>query len=414
LSARRRAIFVSPIMPDRTGNGLAMRMSLFAEALSHIAEVDLIVVPVAGGTTTPPPFLQRLGVRLHLVPVRDRGDTAFKLLGRVSDPRQRQRLFEGYGKPSLASFLSAPVLAEIRAIILACRPDHVHVGRSYLAPSLLCVSEATSVSIDLDEDDRTAFASQAALAKARGDRAMADWLMQEGLACDALVEHFAPRFRQVFVSSRGEAQALAQRHALPGLTVVENAVAIPARLPARDDGATLAFVGSLSHAPNAEGISWFAGEVLPRLRANGVACRFLVAGAQAPESIAALARHPRISLLGFVPDIARLYQQTTLALAPLRAGGGTRIKLLEAAAHGVASVATPLGAAGLDWSDGTGGWIAADAWHFAQACQEGLADAAERKRRAALARNWVCRHHARALLVNRICRLLADEPCRAG
>jgi glycosyltransferase involved in cell wall biosynthesis len=396
-------------MPDRTGNGLAMRMSLFVEALTQIAEVDLIVVPVAGGTTTPPPLLQRLGIRIHLVEAQGREDTAFKLLARVSDPRQRQGLFEDYGKPSLASFLSAPVVAEIRTIVQACRPDHMHIGRSYLAPSLLCLSEATPVSIDLDEDDRTAFASQAALAKARGDRAMADWLTQEGLACDALIAHYAPRFRQVFVSSRQEARALGQRHPLPGLAVVENAVAIPARLPGRDDGATLAFVGSLSHAPNAEGISWFAGEVLPRLRANGVACRLLVAGAQAPERIAALARHPRISLLGFVPDIAGLYRQTTLALAPLRAGGGTRIKLLEAAAHEVASVATPLGAAGLDWPDRTGGWIAADARQFAQACREALADAAERKRRAALARSWVRRHHAREVLVKRIRRLLADE-----
>ena len=115
--------------------------------------------------------------------------------------------------------------------------------------------------------------------------------------------------------------------------------------------------------------------------------------------MAALERHPRISVLGRVSDVAELYRRSTLALAPLRAGGGTRIKLLEAAAHGVASVSTPIAAEGLSWPAAAGGWIAATSGQFAEACREALACPAERNRRAARMLDWVRRHHARKILV---------------
>ncbi|MDQ0392015.1 glycosyltransferase [Labrys monachus] len=322
----------------------------------------------------------------------------------------RLEAFRAYGRPSLASFLSAPVLAQIAGLIEACAPDLVHIGRSYMAPCLDAVPPGTAATLDLDEDDRAAFSSLARLALARdgAGRMRADWLEQEGRACDALVARFGPRFRRVFVASRQEARLLGRRH--PGLACepMANAVEIPPRAAARDDGATLMFLGSLSYAPNAEGILWFCRTVLPRLRAaGGGACRLLIAGPQPPQAVSALGRHPRISVLGRVGDVSALYRRSTLALAPLQAGGGTRIKLLEAAAHGVASISTPTGAEGLGWPAGTGGWIAAAPNHFAEACRDALAQPAERQRRAALGLDWVRRHHARENLVIRISRSLA-------
>ena len=90
----------------------------------------------------------------------------------------------------------------------------------------------------------------------------------------------------------------------------------------------------------------------------------------------------------------------------MRAGGGTRIKLLEAAARGVASVSTPVGAEGIAWPAETGGWIAAAPGPFAEACSEALMHPAERNRRAKLGLDWVRRHHAREKIVTRISRAL--------
>lgn len=409
-----RAVFISPIAPACCGNGLAMRMGLFAEALSKIARVDVIVVPVAGATGNATCFAQDIGVRLHPVEIASRIDTYFSLLSRIPGEQQRLEAFRAYGKPSLSRGLSAPVLAEIARIVAACRPDLIHVGRSYLLPCVADLPSDVTLTLDLDEDDRASFASQASLARTRGHSARAEWLEQEGLACDAQIGRHHARFQRIFVASRSEAVALSQRHAGIACETAQNAIEIPRRTTRRDDGKTLLFIGSLGYAPNNEGVAWLACEVLPRLRARaGGACRLLIAGAQPPPAVAALARHPRIAVLGYVADLTPLYQHATLALAPLHAGGGTRIKLLEAAAHRVASVATHAAAAGIDWPRDAGGWRATAPEAFARACELGFTDAAERDRRANAALSWVQRFHARARLLTRLARNLAaalDQP----
>ncbi|MGJ4858361.1 glycosyltransferase family 4 protein [Labrys sp. La1] len=404
---RRRAVFVSPIMPDRTGNGLAMRMGLFLEALARMASVELIVVPAAGGTSVAPGFYAELDVRLHVVACAGRRDTAFQMLARVTDPGRRLQLFQTYGKPSITSHLSAPVMAEIAGLIAACDPDIVHVGRSYLAPCIDVLGRGATATIDLDEDDAVAFGLRAVSARARHDEARAAWLEQEARAFDGLIERYVGRFGRVFVSSEQEARLLASRHAGLACDVIENAVALPAEPRRSDDGATLVFVGSLSHEPNVEGVLWFAREVMPHLRHQaGRACRLVVAGAEPPPPILALAAQDDVEVAGFVPDIAGLYRDAALALAPLLSGGGTRIKLLEASAHGVAFVSTPAGAAGLDWPQEAGGWIAESPQAFADCCAQALADSGERSRRAQLGRDWVRRHHDRQSLIERLGSLL--------
>jgi glycosyltransferase involved in cell wall biosynthesis len=404
--AAARAVLISPIAPARSGNGLAMRMGLFAEALARIARVDVIVVPVAGEAGDPARFAREIGVRTRRVEIEGRFDTHFTLLSRIPDESARLAAFRDYGKPSLSRALSAPVVSDIARAVDACRPDLVHVGRSYLAPGVAWAPSRVAMTLDLDEDDRASFLSQARTARANGRSARAEWLEQEGLACDALIAYHHARFRRLYVASRVEAAALSRRH--PGLAceTLVNAVEIPRRPTRRDDGATLLFVGALGYAPNAEGLAWFAREVLPRMRAGGRACRLLIAGARPPPTIAALARHPRIEVLGPVAEVAPLYRSATLALAPLRSGGGTRIKLLEAAAHRVASVSTLAAASGIEWPHEVGGWRADSALDFASACSLGLADPEERDRRARQAREWVKNHHARDRAVTRLARSL--------
>lgn len=402
-----KAVFITPILPDETGNGLAMRMGMFAEAIRRFATLDLVLVPVAGGPVSPTPYLMRLGVGLHVVPVAGRAETHFQFLSRLADDRKRLAAFRAYGKPSLASYLSAPVMGEIRQIVAACKPDLVHIGRSYLAPCLSVLPEGITATLDLDEDDLTSFSSQARLARAGGDEHKAEWLEQEGWACDSLIGRLASSFRLLFVASHREAVLLRQRHPPIDPVPVENAVGIPRYRDRLDDGETLLFVGALSYPPNADGVAWFARAVLPRLRSrSGATCRVLVAGAQPPAVIRALDRHPRIHLLGQVPDLGVFYRRSALALAPLRAGGGTRIKLLEAAAHGVASVSTSLAAQGIGWPEGLAGWTADSAGEFASACREALSHACERELRGSRSRIWVRRHHDRTLLTAHIARMM--------
>jgi glycosyltransferase involved in cell wall biosynthesis len=394
-----RAVFVTPVEPAMTGNGLAMRMGLFLSALSRFAIVDVIVVPVVAGQPGGS-LIEAVGARRHVVPTQDFIDTRYSLLMRMRDPGMRLAAFQAYGRPSLSSGLSPSVLDSIAGIISDCKPDILHVGRSYLSEVVTLAPAGALATLDLDEDDLSNFTSQAALARRQGDGDRADWLVQEGRACDMMIERFGHMFRRVFVASDRDARLLSRRRPEMTFTRIENAIEIPSRPMRRDDGSTLLFVGALGYAPNSEGLLWFADQVLPRLKAMRAGVpRLLIAGAGARRDLLALSRHSRIRLLGRVEDLSRLYTQATLALAPMRSGGGTRIKLLEAAAYGVASVYTEAAAEGLEWPLDAGGWRAGDAREFATACLAGLESPAERRRRAMTAHHWIRRRHARDHIV---------------
>jgi glycosyltransferase involved in cell wall biosynthesis len=77
---------------------------------------------------------------------------------------------------------------------------------------------------------------------------------------------------------------------------------------------------------------------------------------------------------GWVADVAPFYDAADLAIVPLRAGGGTRIKLLEAAGRGVPVVSTRFGAMGTSLRPGCELMIADDAARFARACAALLRD----------------------------------------
>lgn len=403
--ARPRAVFLSPILPVPTGNGLSMRMSVFLEALALIADVDLVVIPVAGEMKkfADASFYERLNVRLHLLSLSEGVDSHFSLLSMIPDGMARVQAFRDYAKPSMARFLTGPVKSAVEAILKSRRPDIVHIGRSYLSPLVDLAPSNASLSLDLDEDDMSSFNSLAGLAFERGDHALGFWLRQEGHASDLFISDFGKRFQQIFVASTRERRLLGLRH--PGLSfdVARNAVEIPRRSSPLDGADDCLFVGTLSYPPNLNGVIWFVEKVFPRLQARKAwKGNLLIVGDNAPPAILSLSRHPRINLLGPVRELGAVYKRAAIAIAPMRAGGGTRLKVLEAAAHNVASVATHAAAEGLEWPEGTGGWIASTVDQFVASFEEAVSNRRQRAERASLGRKWVELHHSRSRVVSEI------------
>jgi glycosyltransferase involved in cell wall biosynthesis len=169
------------------------------------------------------------------------------------------------------------------------------------------------------------------------------------------------------------------------VVVAPNGVDAAALTPLPPGDAAL-FVGLLSYAPNRDAMTWFARDVLPRLGAGGP--EVLVAGRDPGPELESLAREaPRLRLLGFVPDLAPLYARAGVFVNPMRGGGGTRLKMLEAMAAGKAVVSTAIGAEGLALTPGRDVVVADTAAEFADAVRALLADRgqAERVGRAARA-----------------------------
>ena len=117
--------------------------------------------------------------------------------------------------------------------------------------------------------------------------------------------------------------------------------------PNNASGPRVVFVGSFDYYPNVEAATSFAQNIWPVIRQRIPDATLFLVGANPTPSVQALANLPSVTVTGTVPDVRPYYGGALAAIVPLRTGGGTRLKILEAMAAGVAVVSTPLGAEGL-------------------------------------------------------------------
>jgi glycosyltransferase involved in cell wall biosynthesis len=132
---------------------------------------------------------------------------------------------------------------------------------------------------------------------------------------------------------------------------VDTAAFAPERGPASRRRA-IVFTGVMDYPPNEDAVVWFAERVWPELRRASPDLEFQVVGTRPTARVSALASQAGIRVTGEVPDV-RPYVAGALAfVVPLRSGGGTRLKILQAMAMGCPVISTRLGAEGLDVEDG--------------------------------------------------------------
>lgn len=149
------------------------------------------------------------------------------------------------------------------------------------------------------------------------------------------------------------------RKEVAGTTGSSNAHVVPNTYPAMlkvstPDGSgyenrrTLLFVGALDYGPNIAGLNWFVQSIFPKVREVYRDVRLLVVGRRPPENLVrACLESPGIEVHRDVPDVGPFYEMCGAVVVPLLTGGGTRIKILEAAMAGRPVFSTPIGAHGL-------------------------------------------------------------------
>jgi glycosyltransferase involved in cell wall biosynthesis len=113
------------------------------------------------------------------------------------------------------------------------------------------------------------------------------------------------------------------------------------------DQRTVAFLGNYTHAPNVDAALWLAEEIFPRVRLAVPDARLRLAGPHAPASVRALVS-PSVEVWGCVADADEFMARAAVIAAPVRIGGGMRVKVVHAMALGKAVVTTGRGAEGLD------------------------------------------------------------------
>jgi glycosyltransferase involved in cell wall biosynthesis len=220
------------------------------------------------------------------------------------------------------------------------------------------------------------------------------------------------RCEAVVVCSGDDVRKLAVHDRRRVTVEIPNAMTCPERSPAApatpsEADARVLFVGLLDYPPNAVGMQWFIDRVWAKVLAAVPHARLTIVGRgiehlSIPDGLSA-----SVEGLGFVEALAPVYESATVAICPLLSGGGTRIKLIEAAAWGVPAVSTRIGAEGLALEDGRSILLADEPDRFAQAVIRVLSD---RRTGQALARDahqvFLQRYQSSAVL-ERIVRMLS-------
>ncbi|MGQ9500544.1 MAG: glycosyltransferase [Anaerolineae bacterium] len=151
----------------------------------------------------------------------------------------------------------------------------------------------------------------------------------------------------------------------------------------------LVFTGKMDFRPNVDAMLWFCDRVLPLIHRERPSVRLAIVGQRPHTRLDRLRRVEGITLTGWVPDVRPYLAGATVYVAPLRVGGGTRLKLAQAMAMGCAVVATSLAAEGFPVESGKHLLLADTPREFAAAVVQLLENPSLRARLGAEARAFV-------------------------
>jgi glycosyltransferase involved in cell wall biosynthesis len=350
--ARRRVSFVVPRLTDRPRSGGELRSLRLAQALGRAADLTVIVVgpPVdtaairaATGAREVLAFAGATGVAGRLLALRRRWPLAVARAWNADAARVVSEATTG-GAVTIADFLDpvALVPADV-ALILSLH----------------------NVERDLD-----------ALPAVAGWRGMEQRL--ERIRMRRWETRVLDR-RDLHVVVPSEREAASLRTMPIATTVVPNGTDVPPVRPAVPSGGTVLFVGALDYGPNQEGLRWWAEQVWPQLAGTAVPALTVVGRAESSLP-RALVTHESLRIVGAVDDVTPYVDAATVSVVPLLTGGGTRIKLVEALAHGRPTVTTTKGAEGVGVTDGVHVAMTDDPKRFAELTASLWSDAAARER----------------------------------
>ena len=214
----------------------------------------------------------------------------------------------------------------------------------------------------------------------------------------------SPRFDVNIVMSPQDERILADQ--VPGVrtAIVPNGVNTEYFTPAPDEETpALIYTGGMNMFANRDAVMHFLGEVWPHIRAASPGVRFYAVGQDPPKELTAFAASdPNVVVTGYVDDIRPYVRKAAVYVVPLRVGGGTRLKVLDAMASGKAIVSTSIGCEGIDVKPGEHLVTADTPETFARETLALLDDRARRRTLGGAARELVERRYAWAIVGNQL------------
>lgn len=348
-------LYLTPITPDPGSVGLAIRAYNNLLALSSTYSIYLLVMPPSARDLPLHPSLVALCkkvIRLPLHPIKD----FFPFLRLVR---------AHYGIPFLSCSPSLPaemVTLSQRRIKAAARVytgisfEVIHVFRIYMYPyarSFYIKNRHCVFQIDLDDIESSTRWDFRNLFLINKKKAMARRMEQEAKKYETLETNWLALFDRILVCSKSDREKILQRYGCNRVEVVPNIAGVK-KIRREEKGSrpfTFIFIGNFLYYPNIDGLTFFCRRILPIMR-DRVSHAFTVkvVGRGIPWKVTKhLSAIKEVDIAGPLHDTESCYREADAAIVPIRAGGGTRIKALEAIAYRLPVVSTTKGMEGLDF-----------------------------------------------------------------
>ena len=381
-------LYLTQFLPYPTGGGSMMRASVALEVLSSLYRV-IVVHVVWDPHATRPQVLGR--------------DEAGRIVDLTCDEWVRDRA-AAYFAVQLSQIGEIKTL--VRNFIQSQGPgstlDVVYAFKQHVAPSALSCLDISGggppiTILDLDDDDTTANEQFVSLYEDAGDLTRAETVRGVVSRISLVRRYLMSRFQHLILASPDDCRSLAQRYPGRTFTHLPNVVRPPnasATGRSLSNPKQMLFVGTLGYLPNEDAIVYFARSILPLIRAADTEMAFRVVGMGRSDRVQELAGVPGVTVAGAVVDLVPEYAAAGMLVVPLRAGSGTRIKILEAFMHRTPVVSTAKGAEGLAVTSGEHLLIAETPEEFASTCLRLATDAALREQLTTRAHEWVQREHS--------------------
>jgi glycosyltransferase involved in cell wall biosynthesis len=400
-SRRRHVLFVTPYLPSPPRFGGMRRIHALASGLARTCDVSMLSL---GGESSDDDdrsveATRRYCRRVEVVPgARHMARGARKRLLQLAS------MMSPWSYEHLA-YRRRDFAAALRAIVSAHRFDVVQFEFAQMAIYRdACLASGMRPRTCLDEHNveydivrRTAGPHSGVLRRVYSE---IDWrkLRREERRAWASFDGCA-------LTSHRDEEAMLGDEATANTAVVPNGVDVEAFAPRHEaasvDADSLLFFGSLDYHPNDDGLRFFLRDVFPRVRARRPTTRLVVVGRRPPSWLVERPV-PGVEVLGEVDDVREPLGRAAAVVVPLRIGGGTRLKILEAMAMAKPVVSTSVGAEGLDLGDGRELLVADDPEGFAARIEWTLSSRDLGRRIGEAARRQVVERYAWSASVSKL------------
>ena len=369
-----KALFVSTHFPydvRRNASGTFKRMRVFLDALKERVSLRLLFYHV--------PNLEVDARRIEQTKAELQTEWGLDALELVvcreqREPDDSKRFWSRYFSRAVSMHrqsgfvgTSGPEQLRVFEDCLSDRPDFIFAHRlPAICPALKSKRHLPPLFMDLDDIEHKAFYRNIPQPPMWGTKR----LLYAHLPAMMIGERRAIKLtRMSFVCSVLDQQYLAHKWGLANVRIVPNSIRLPGRQPLCGEPVLL-YLGAYMYPPNAIAAERLITGIWPLVRKSYPRARLLIAG-PSPERIACYGQpHAGVEYTGFVEDLDVLYRGVRAVCCPILTGGGTRIKIIEAAAHCKPVVSTRAGAEGLDFEDGQEILVRDRPQAFADACVE--------------------------------------------